>query len=283
MGIGRYLSGRVSPATAKRYLGEIRAYIESVGEPELAAHADIMAHIGRIREDGKGAGPALAAIKAYHAYMVDSGIRQDDPAISIRLRDAKSPDIQLQDLFTPQELQKLLDARAERYPSLAERNRVAMSLLVCQALTVGEICRLRVSDIDIGEGTASIAPSRKNAGRVLGLRAWQASLIASYIGGSRQKLLRQPSRCLILSKLGREENGEGIGYLLETARHLFPGKKLNARTVRQSVIANLLKEGRDLRIVQAFAGHKNPSTTEKYREADADSLREMVAKCHPFG
>jgi integrase/recombinase XerD len=35
-------------------------------------------------------------------------------------------------------------------------------------------------------------------------------------------------------------------------------RNLNAKTIRQSVIANLLKEGKDLRVVQVFAGHKKP-------------------------
>jgi hypothetical protein len=78
-------------------------------------------------------------------------------------------------------------------------------------------------------------------------------------------------------------SGEGIGYLLECSRHLFPNRKLNAKTIRQSVIANLLKNGHDLRIVQAFAGHRCPSTTEKYRQSRDEELRMEIIKRHPMG
>jgi len=42
---------------------------------------------------------------------------------------------------------------------------------------------------------------------------------------------------------------------------------VTALTVRQSVITNLLKAGNGLRVVQVFTGQKNPSATEKYKQA----------------
>ena len=76
--------------------------------------------------------------------------------------------------------------------------------------------------------------------------------------------------------------GEGIGYVIETQKHLFPGRRLNAKTIRQSVITNLLKAGKDLRIVQAFAGHKYPSTTEKYKQTHVEELKTQILNYHPL-
>ncbi|MEN8119752.1 MAG: tyrosine-type recombinase/integrase [Bacteroidota bacterium] len=94
--------------------------------------------------------------------------------------------------------------------------------------------------------------------------------------------MKTESQKLIISKTGKEETGEGISYLLETLKHLFPERKLNPKTVRQSVITNLLKQGNDLRIVQAFAGHKYPSTTEKYRQTGIEELKAGIEKYHPL-
>jgi len=98
-------------------------------------------------------------------------------------------------------------------------------------------------------------------------------------------LLLEPTNTkkLIISKLGSEENGEGISYLIETMRSKFPDRKLNPKTIRQSVIANLLKQGKDLRLVQAFAGHKYPSTTERYKQNQVEDLKKEVLKYHPLG
>ena len=64
---------------------------------------------------------------------------------------------------------------------------------------------------------------------------------------------------------------------------MFPDRNLNPRTIRQSVITNLLKEGKDLRVVQVFAGHKKISTTEKYRQSGLKELQEAIEKYHPLG
>jgi integrase/recombinase XerD len=49
------------------------------------------------------------------------------------------------------------------------------------------------------------------------------------------------------------------------------------------VIANLLKQNHDLRVVQVFAGHKYPSAIEKYRQDDVEELKKQIQKYHPLG
>jgi len=82
---------------------------------------------------------------------------------------------------------------------------------------------------------------------------------------------------------GTAEKGEGIHYLTETLRKKYPSRKLNPTTIRQSVITNLLKKGKDLRIVQKFAGHRSSLTTEKYKQTDVEELKIEVLKYHPLG
>ena len=209
------------------------------------------------------------------------GLRQDHPAKSIRLRDKRSRDIQLQDLFKPEELELLLD-RKERYPILKHRNQIIISLLIYQALTNGDITNLPLDAINLEAGTIHIKSGRRTNGRVLKLTSQQVFWLMNYLQNDRPKLIKTDTQKLIISKLGTEENGEGIGYIIETCRHLFPDRKLNAKTIRQSVITNLLKEGKDLRLVQAFAGHKYPSATEKYKQTHIEHLKQQVLKYHPL-
>lgn len=60
-------------------------------------------------------------------------------------------------------------------------------------------------------------------------------------------------------------------------------KKLTPTSIRQSVITNLLSQGNNLRMVQEFAGHKHPDTTEKYRQTGLKALQDAVEKHHPLG
>ena len=281
MNIEEYLTGAKSAGTAKRYLREIGLFKDCLAYPEHATYSDVMAYIGEVRKQGLKPAVPLAAIKSYFDYLVAEGIRKDHPAKSIRLRDGKSKDVQLQDLFSEAELERLLD-RQERYPILANRNRLIVSFLIYQALTNGEVKSLELADISLPLGTVRIRAGRNRA-RTLRLRPNQAFWLMEYLQNDRPQLAKSPTNKLLLTKLGKAESGEGIGYLLECSHHLFPERRLNAIAIRQSVIANLLKAGHDLRVVQEFVGHKSPSTTEKYRQSHAEELRAEVVKRHPLG
>ena len=281
MSLQEYLQQRHAGGTVKRYLREIRLFFASVENPETAGYQQVMDYIGELRRGGLDANPPLCAIKQYYSYLVAEGIRGDHPAKSIRLRDKRKKDIQLQDLFKAEELALLLD-RKERYPVLRNRNQIIISLLIWQGLTNGEVKNLEVGDIHLEAGTVYIKAQRKTGARTLKLQPRQVYWLMHYIGEDRPRLLKVQTQKLIISKLGTEENGEGIGYIIETCRHLFPDRKLNAKTIRQSVITNLLKEGKDLRLVQAFAGHKYPSTTEKYKQTHIEHLKQQVLKYHPL-
>jgi integrase/recombinase XerD len=65
-------------------------------------------------------------------------------------------------------------------------------------------------------------------------------------------------------------------------KHVFPNKNLTAFTIRQSVIANLLKAGKDVRFVQVFSGHRSPMTTERYQQTGIEELTAAVMKFHPL-
>jgi len=106
--------------------------------------------------------------------------------------------------------------------------------------------------------------------------------LKKYIEKDRIELLKEETEILIINQKGKAETGDGISYLVETMRSMFPERKLNAKTIRQSVITNLLKQGKDLRLVQAFAGHKYPSTTEKYKQSQVEELKLEILKYHPL-
>lgn len=64
---------------------------------------------------------------------------------------------------------------------------------------------------------------------------------------------------------------------------LYPGRVVSAQSIRQSVLTNLLKAGHDLRVVQGFAGHRYPGSTERCRPNEVATLATAVNKYHPFG
>ena len=286
MELEQYLKQHLASSTVKRYEREIRLYQDYLKKQnktsEQANYNEVMEYIGYLRKHQNSIACSLHGIKKYYEYLVASEKRKDNPSSSIRLRDRPSKDIQIQDFFTSQELEKLLE-RKNRYSLLINRNKLVISLLIYQGLTNGEIKRLELKDVNLEEGTIYVKQSIRTNRRTLKLESKQVYYLMNYLEKDRKELLKVETEKLIISKRGSEENGEGISYLIETMRSKFPERKLNPKTIRQSVIANLLKQGKDLRLVQYFAGHKYPSTTERYKQSQVEELKKEVLKYHPLG
>lgn len=282
-----YLLEKYSPHTVKVYMLDIRRYMQYMGEEKakVATYRDVLEYVEYLRRGYQNPvtlNRMLCAVKAWYFYLIIMGKRADHPCWQLKLKDARPGDVQLQDLFTSTELEKLMQ-RKERYPLATLRNRVVISLLIYQGLRQTEITRIRLQDIDLEEGNIYIRAMIRAASRTLTLQPGQVMLMYDYIHKVRPVLLKTDTDRLVVTLRGTAESGEGINYLVETFKPLFTERNLNPRTIRQSVIANLLKEGNDLRVVQVFSGHMKISTTEKYRQSGLKELQEAIEKHHPLG
>lgn len=284
--IEKYLQQHYSPDTAKAYKREIEIYLSNYPAASTANYKDITNYIGILRQRYNK--PAtinriLSSIKVYYNYLCYAGIRNDNPTKAIKLRDKQNRDIQLQDLFTAEELETLMN-RKERFINLAYRNKVLMSLLIYQALHPRETENLVIENINLSSGSIYIKSTHKTNSRTLQLKPNQILLFYQYIHEARIKLLKgKTNDKLIIGQRGEAMTAEDITkHVKRSFKKLYPNRTVNAQTIRQSVITNLLKQGHDLSLVQNFAGHKYPSTTEKYKQNEIETLKAAVNKYHPL-
>jgi integrase/recombinase XerD len=285
MKLDEYLSQSLMQSSVESYLYDINKYKSNNKNADQYDYQKVMQYIEILRNQHSisNVKRVIASIKKYYDYLIETGKRKDNPARAIRIRDGKENPIQLQDLFTEKELQSLLVPRIERYPFLAKRNKIIMSLLVNQALRIGEIENLKLADIDLEKATLQIKATGVTNSRNLPLKAEQILLLYEFINQDRNKLktVRNDENALLLGKLGTPITKEDVDYLITTYQKQSK-KKLTSTTIRQSVIANLLTKNNDLRIVQHFAGHKSPDTTEKYRQTGLNALKTAIEKLHPI-
>lgn len=285
MKIEQYLSKSLMKSSVESYLYDIEKYKKANKNADKYDYQKVMQYIELLRNNHKVSNVkrVLASIKKYYEYLIEIGKRKDNPARAIKLRDSKENPIQLQDLFTEKELQNLLNPREERYPFLAKRNKIIMSLLVNQALRIGEIENIKLQDINLETATIQIHQTGITNARNLPLKAEQILLVHNYINHDRNKLktFRNDKEALLLGKLGTPVKKEDVDYLVSTYQKQSK-KKLNTTTIRQSVLANLLAKNNDLRVIQHFAGHKSPDTTEKYRQTGLNALKVAIEKLHPI-
>jgi integrase/recombinase XerD len=289
MTIEGYLNRNYAGRTKQTYQEHIEKYLAEQSNPETATYQNIVDHIGKERKRGLKArtlNTMLQAIKKYYSYLQETKQRIDHPCKYLKLKDKIGKHIQLQDLFSEEELKLLLAKTKENSINpITYRNQLIISLLIHQGLKTGELLRLTVTDFHFEEGTVYIKGTANSNSRKLKLEASQMYLLQKYLQEERMKLLSKTSletAQLILTLWGSVETGRGIPQLIESLKKFYPEKNLNPETIRQSVIANRLKGGEDLRVVQVFAGHKRTSTTERYKQTDVEALRDEVVKYHPL-
>lgn len=286
MTIGEYLQQQYTAGTAASYGREIEIFLSGYPLAAVAVYSDLMAYVGQLRlrySNGQTLNRIVCSIKAYYDYLCYTGKRSDHPARAIRLRDRRSRDVQLQDLFSVEELEGLL-IRKERYTGLTSRNKVLMSLLIYQGLQAGEMAALWVQSFNLVAGTVYIKRTAVSNGRTLSLKPNQVLLIYSYLQEVRPQLLEgESSDALLIGLRGHPMAAADITkHVKRSYAGVFGSRVVNAQTIRQSVITNLLKQGHDISMVQQYAGHKYPSSTERYRQQQVDRLQAAVEAYHPM-
>lgn len=280
----QYIYRHHTDQTAKTYLYYLDVFKMKYPNARALSYNDITTHIETLRKSKAEVtqiSPILSAIKRYYDYLLETGQRQDHPCRNFKLQRKKKP-IQTQDLFSPSELEQLMN-RENRFANLELRNKVVISLLIYQALACSELCRLTLNDIDLDAGTIYIKGSPKYAARTLELKPSQIKLLLDYINTSRKNLLRSATNHLLITQRGVAETVDGIHSMIEPLKHLYPERNLNPTTIRQSVIANKLNLSKEnIEDVQLFAGHKWPSSTEQYKRSDINEQLEKINKWHPL-
>jgi len=247
-------------------------------------------YIGVLRESGmhpKTMRNHLYSIKMYYQWLVDTGRRNDHPCRDLFLKDKIDRAIPVETLYTKQELENILHTHRARLPLTRNRDKIVLSLLVHQAITVYEIIHIKISDIDLKKGTVNLPGCVKTMARVLPLKSSQIMLINDYLNHTRKLLLKnnkkptkQDKQTLILSMRGHKMKPVSISGMF--IQPLANGQKITPQKIRQSVIANLLKSGKDLRVIQAFTGHKRVSSVEEYRQSGLEELKNAIQKYHPL-
>lgn len=286
MTLSEYLEKHYTPATAESYHREISIFLSSYTAAPLATYAGLIRYLGVLRERYNNAATLnriLCSIKVYYDYLCCIGSRGDHPARSILLRDQRSRDVQLQDLFTPDELERLLD-RKDRYQALYYRNRVLMGLLVYQGLKPQEMAAICVTDVNLEAGSIYIKSTHTTNSRTLSLKPGQILLLHNWLQQVRSQLLKgADSDVLLIGHRSRPMNADDIvKHVIRSYRNVYPDRRVTAQAIRGSVIANLLQQGHDISVVQQFAGHKYPSSTERYKQSGVEVLKAAIEQYHPM-
>lgn len=291
MTLEKYLKIHYSPSSAASYEREIKHYLSRENQAETATQNDLLHYLQQQRkvQTSSSMHRILQSLKKYYNYLVFVEKRDDNPAQNLQLKDYKNNrPITKNKLLTAVEIQQIWEhflIKKCRYPALKNRNLCLLSLVLFQGLTVGELVALELEHIDLEKAQLHVPKSRRNNDRILPLQPCQMLPFYTYLWKERSLLLKNKTttRVLFLNKLGAAASNESVSYLLQTIRHLYPYKKVNPKTVRMSVISHQFDQGKGIQEVQYFAGHRYPSSTERYKMSHLESLQQGILKHHPLG
>lgn len=281
----QYLKERYAPSSVKMYLREVAIYLKAV-HADQASYAEVMDYVGQLRERNYAVNNIrriMASIRVYHQFLVETGVRMDNPcSMLFTLRDQPTPR-PLHSLFSPSELKALL-YRENRYGSTIVRNKVLLGLLIYQGLSVQELVNLQVREVDLTRAMVHVRHSRKHAARDLPLEASQIMDLQTYIHRDRPALLdgKTQTSTLLLNMRGRGITADDVHYLVSTYAWLYPDRQLTAGAIRASVMVNKLKQGEDISSVQYFGGFKWLSSVERFKPSDISRLLSMIDDFHPM-
>jgi len=225
----------------------------------------------------------LTVLKKFFDFLIETEQRDDHPCKTIYVKTNSKRNVIQADLFSMAELESLLE-REERFAHLKVKNQVLTSLLIYQGLLPGEIVNIKLQHIDLDSGSVYVNGGRLLTARRLPLLDKQVEMIAEYINNHRPRLAKKlKSDFLLLNYYSHPEKVDSINHFIATFKDRFPGRNLNCKSIRDSVISYWMNVKRMApEQVQLLAGHRWISSTLRYKKAPVQSEREVLNRFFPI-
>lgn len=255
-----------SPRTRKVYLGHLRRFMQWCGkgqamlpdDPEEQCRAYLV-HL--VEERGVSRSCHNQVVSALR-FFCESVLGQ--PTLALRVPRPKK-ECRLPEVLSSEEVSRML-ARA-RNP----KHRALLTLLYSAGLRVGEVVRLRPSDLDTERGLLRIrnGKGRKDRYTLLARRAVQ--VVEVYLAAFPTEGWLFPG-----ARPGRHLTTRSAQRVVRTvARAAEITKHVTTHTLRHSFATHLLERGTHLRIIQDLLGHQSARTTQVYTHVTRATLERV--------
>lgn len=221
-----------------------------------------------------------ACLRAFFHYAAEVGALDVDPAttLSFPLKEKRLPRF-----LSEQETETMLEARPGD-AELARRDKAIIEVLYATGVRVGELCGLRLTDVDLKAGTIRvIGKGDRERVVIAGHPAMQA--LSEYITEERPRLAGRSGYqggVVFLGKRGAPLDARQVRRIVQReAGQLAAGEAVSPHTFRHTFATHLLAHGADLRSVQELLGHRNVATTQIYTHLTKAEIRKAYDRSHP--
>lgn len=275
-----------SPLTVTAYQSDIDLFIDFLnGEGVPPTVADVTPRLLRqfllaMKRDGLAASTRarrLYALRSLWDFLEKSEMVQTNPC---RRVSAPKTGQRVPEYLTPDECEALLEATEDQYyASLATRDRAALTILVYTGLRRQELISIRLSDIDLHEGTLRVLRGKGNRSRIV-------PLVVEVQEAIRKWLDERPEvdhEMLLTGRDGSPLGTHGLNLAFRRAAEKagLDRDGVTLHTLRHSFATMLLHSQVDLISLQRLLGHSSIESTAIYLHVDMTRLREAV-DAHPM-
>jgi integrase/recombinase XerC len=221
-----------------------------------------------------------ACLRAFFHFLAETCALPGDPSttLSFPVKGRRLPRF-----LTEREAEALAEGSGKT-ADVGIRDRAIIELLYATGMRVGELCGLRIAEVDLEAGVIRVVGKGDRERVVLaGDPAVQA--LTEYLQKVRPVLSLArgyEGDIVFLGKRGSPIDPRQVRRVVEReARSLFGGEGLSPHALRHTFATHLLANGADLRSVQELLGHKNIATTQIYTHVTRNEIRKAYDSSHP--
>ena len=163
------------------------------------------------------------------------------------------------------------------------RDRTILEVLYSTGLRRMEICRLDLAHVDQAEGLVRVEQGKGRKDRLVPIGPRAVEWLRRYLTESRLTFEPQPGESAVfLNYFGRRISGQVLGRAVrQLVRRANLGKPGSCHLFRHAFATELLRNGCDLRHIQAMLGHASLETTQLYTHLDTRQLQAAHYRFHP--
>jgi len=248
--LAHLLARNRSPRTVKTFRSLLTKFLEFVGERRISEVTtwDVDAFLAKLRASGyeeRSIYTAAVAVKRFVEYL---GLRENLRGFELPKRPSELPRY-----LTPEEVQAMIDAAGNL------RDKLVVSLLYCTGVRVSELVGIRVSDVDLEEGSVRVR-GKGGRERVVFFDSRTRQLLAEYLPTVKGCEYLFPAR-----------GGEGHMHYVTVERIIRKlakaaglKKRVTPHVLRHSFATISLAKGMDVREIQELLGHASLRSTQIY-------------------
>jgi len=267
-----------SQHTLAAYRNDLERTAESVGSLGKAS-SDDLSRLGAQWRDLSAATVARrsAALRRFFGFLVDDGLRKDDPSASVPRPNVERP---LPRILESVEVERMFEAAEDRAASgelAAVRNLALLELLYGSGLRATELVSLPRGAMRPGQPFLMVR-GKGSKERLVPISSRAEAAVAKWLEiapGGTQWLFPSGKKHLSRVRLFQ------IVRAMAADAGIAPDR-VSPHVLRHAFATHLLSGGADLRVLQSLLGHADIATTQIYTHVDSARLVDLVNSRHPL-